>query len=61
MTEAERKYMEHLWRCLKWFGADGTMECARRFAKTDPYQLSRLPDLLQEEINKHRATKKETT
>lgn len=57
MTEAERKYLTHLWRCLKWFGETETMACAQRFAKTDPYQLSRLPQLLQEEIDKHKAKK----
>jgi hypothetical protein len=63
MTEAERIEVEHIkanasaWR---WTATE-ILECARHHASLDSHQLSRLPDLLQEEINKHRATKKETT
>lgn len=57
MTDIERKYMEHLWKCLKWFGRDQVMFSARRFAETDPYQLSRLPELLAAELKKHEERK----
>lgn len=63
MTEAERIEVEHIkanakeWR---WTVAD-ILACARHHASIDPHQLSRLPQLLQEEIDKHKATKKETT
>lgn len=58
MTEVERKYLTHLWKCLKWFGREETMVCARRFAVTDPYQLSRLPELLEAEMAKQEKGKK---
>lgn len=57
MTEAERIEVEHIkanaekWR---WTTAD-ILACARHHASIDEYQLSRLPQLLQEEIDKHRS------
>ena len=55
LTDHERKFLTHLWKCLKWFGESETMVLARNHAKRDPYQLARLPELLQAEINKHHA------
>lgn len=63
MTAAEQTAMAHLkanasaWR---WTAAE-ILSNAQLHASLDPYQLSRLPDLMQAEISKHRATKKETT
>lgn len=57
MTEVERKFMEHLWRLRKWVSREELMFSARRFAETDPYQLSRLPELLAAELKKHEERK----
>ncbi len=57
MTEAERKFLTHLWKCLKWFGESETMVLASNHAIKDPYRLARLPELLQVEIDKHKAKK----
>lgn len=63
MTEAERIAVKHIvanakeWR---WTTAE-ILECGRYHATIDPHQLSRLPQLLQEEIDKHKATRKPAT
>lgn len=63
MSAAEQAAMAHLkanasaWR----WTAPEILANAQLHASLDPYQLSRLPDLMQAEISKHRATKKETT
>lgn len=61
MTDVEQKFLDHLWADRVSAGRRELMRRAEWYAATDKHQLSRLPDLLQEEIDKHRATKKETT
>ena len=63
MTTAEQTAMSHLkanasaWR---WTAAE-ILTNAQLHASLDPYQLSRLPDLMQAEISKHRATRNSST
>lgn len=63
MTAAEQTAMAHIkenasaWR---WTAAE-ILANAQLHASLDPYQLAKLPELMQAEISKHRATKKETT
>lgn len=63
MTPAEEKAVEHIKRCAStWrYTRSEILAHAEHQASLDHYQLSRLPDLLQAEIDKHKATKKETT
>lgn len=63
MTLVERVFVAHIVDCAKVFRwtSPEILASAQLHASLDPYQLSRLPDLLQAEIDKHRATRKETT
>lgn len=59
MTPVEDTYVHHLktnasaWR---WTASE-VMESARMYAELDPYQLSRLPELMQAEIDSRKAKK----
>ena len=63
MTAAEQTAMQHVrsnasaWR---WTAAE-ILSNAQLHASLDPYQLSRLPDLMQAEISAHRATRNSST
>ena len=45
-------------RAWRWTRAE-VLSSAEQYAQLDPHQLSRLPELLQAEIDKHKAKTKE--
>lgn len=63
MTPAEQTAMAHIkanasaWR---WTAAE-ILASAQLHASLDPYQLAGLPNLMQAEISKHRATRNSST
>lgn len=63
MTQAEETYVVHIKdnaRAWRWT-RDEILASAAMYAEIDPHQLSRLPDLLQAEIDKHKATRNPAT
>ncbi|HVR51903.1 MAG TPA: hypothetical protein VMS38_19360 [Pseudorhodoferax sp.] len=59
MTEAEATYMAHIKdnaRAWRWTRSE-VLASAEHYARLDPYQLARLPQLLQAEIDKAKEMK----
>jgi hypothetical protein len=59
MTEAEQAAMDHLKanaKAWRWTRAE-ILESARHHASLNPFDLRRLPELMQAEFDKHNAKK----
>lgn len=57
MTEIEAKYMKHLNDWGDSMEDDEKRRCARVFSKLNPFELNRLPELLEAEMQKKEKTK----